>query len=145
MTSGKPNAISAHSRGVAIIEFAVVLPLLLLLVLGVIEMSLLLYDQAMITNASRVGARLGITLVDGGASIIPDDDIEAAVDKYLTGHMISFAPDAVNTTITRVGASPTGHVTVHVEYSFTFLVFPNFVAGVSDGITLSADTVMRME
>jgi Flp pilus assembly protein TadG len=50
-------------QGAAVIEFALILPLLLLLLIGGIDMSLALYDKAVITNASREGARAGIVAV----------------------------------------------------------------------------------
>ena len=39
------------------VEFALVAPLLFVLLFGIIESCLILYDQAFITNASREGAR----------------------------------------------------------------------------------------
>ena len=47
-------------KGAAAVEFAIVLPLLLMLLFGIIEFSVILYDKAMITNASREGTRAGI-------------------------------------------------------------------------------------
>ena len=44
-------------RGAAAVEFAFVLPVLLLLVLGLIEFSLLFNAQISVTNAAREGAR----------------------------------------------------------------------------------------
>lgn len=49
-------------RGVAAVEFALVLPLLIVLLLGIIDFGLMMYDKAMITNAAREGARAGIVL-----------------------------------------------------------------------------------
>jgi Flp pilus assembly protein TadG len=49
-----------NQQGVAAVEFALILFPLVLLVFGTIEFSTLLYDKAMITNASREGARAGI-------------------------------------------------------------------------------------
>ena len=49
-------------RGAAAVEFAIVLPLLLVFVFGIIEFGFLLYDKAVITNASREGARYCDTL-----------------------------------------------------------------------------------
>lgn len=43
-------------------EFALVLPVLLLILFGIIEFGLVMFDQAVITNASREGARAGIVL-----------------------------------------------------------------------------------
>lgn len=50
------------ARGVAAVEFALVLPLLIVLLLGIIDFGLMMYDKAMITNAAREGARAGIVL-----------------------------------------------------------------------------------
>ncbi len=46
-------------NGASAVEFALVLPLLLVLVFGIIEFSIFLYDKAVITNASREGAQAG--------------------------------------------------------------------------------------
>ena len=41
-------------KGAAAVEFAIVMPLLVLLTFGIIEFSILFYNKAMVTNASRV-------------------------------------------------------------------------------------------
>jgi len=46
-----------RSGGVASIEFALILPVLLLLVFGVISFGLLMHDMSVATNAVREGAR----------------------------------------------------------------------------------------
>ena len=46
--------------GGSLVEFAVIAPLLFVILFGIIEFGILLYDQAKITNASREGARAGI-------------------------------------------------------------------------------------
>ena len=46
-------------RGVAAVEFAIVFPLMLLLMFGIIEFGTMMYDQIMVTNAAREGARWG--------------------------------------------------------------------------------------
>ena len=57
----------SNANGAAAVEFAIVVPLLLLLLFGIIEFSLLLYNKAMLTNASREGARFGIVyVIDSG-------------------------------------------------------------------------------
>ncbi|HKK00735.1 MAG TPA: TadE/TadG family type IV pilus assembly protein, partial [Desulfuromonadales bacterium] len=55
-----------HERGASAVEFALVLPLLLVILFGIIEFGFILYDKAMITNASREGARAGIVLYTPG-------------------------------------------------------------------------------
>ena len=51
---------SSSQKGASAVEFALILPLLMLILFGIIEFSLLMYNKAMITNASREGARRGI-------------------------------------------------------------------------------------
>ena len=47
-------------RGASAIEFAVILPLLLVVLFGIIEFGFVLYNKAVLTNACREGARAGI-------------------------------------------------------------------------------------
>jgi Flp pilus assembly protein TadG len=51
-----------REEGAAAIEFALLLPLLMLILFGIIEFGLVLYNQEVITNASREGARYGIVI-----------------------------------------------------------------------------------
>jgi len=52
------KALLKDSRGQSVVEFAVVLPLLLLVVLGVIEVSYALLDQHVVTKLTREGSNL---------------------------------------------------------------------------------------
>ncbi len=56
----RPGANRQNQTGAAVIEFALILPVLLVLLIGSVDVSLALYDKAVITNASREGARAGI-------------------------------------------------------------------------------------
>lgn len=55
-----------RQKGVAAVEFAIVAPLLFLLIFGIISYGIMLYNQAVITNASRAGARAGIVFSVSG-------------------------------------------------------------------------------
>jgi len=72
-----------NNRGVAAVELAICLPILILLVCGSIEFGLLFYNQQVITNASREGARAGIVAETGNADIIQ------IVENYCNGRMIN--------------------------------------------------------
>ena len=132
-----------EQKGAAAIEFAIILPLLLTLVFGIIEFGFLLYDKAMITNASREGARAGIVYVSGGIS---DAEIQTGVttvvNNYCSSYLITFgASSTIGVTSTRAG----GNLTVRVTYAYDFLVLPNFVTDIVGNINLAAQTIMRME
>ena len=141
-----------NQKGAAAVEFAIVLPLLVLLVFGIIESSLFLYDKAMITNASREGARAGI--VYSYPDRISDTEIETAVKNYCKAHLITFNaadPDPV-IEIVRTGSDSSGDpLIVKVTYRYDFLVLPDISKlfdsdnPISSWITLKAETVMRLE
>ncbi len=54
-----PSA-NRKERGASAVEFALVLPLLLLVVAGIIDFGRALYTQVMLTNAAREGARAAV-------------------------------------------------------------------------------------
>lgn len=131
-------------RGVAAVEFALILIPLVLLIFGIIEFSVILYDKAMLTNASREGARAGI--VYAYPNRIGNAEIINTVNNYCSAHMISLGgSSSVNTTITRGGNESGDPLTVSVSYTYTYLVLPNFIAALTSGINLQTQTVMRLE
>lgn len=133
-----------NTQGAAAIEFAFVLPVLILLLFGIIEFSVLLYDKAMITNASREGARAGMVFSDPNPVTVPE--IEGVVNNYCANNLITFGAAATPVTnVTYPTESFGDAIRVRVTYPYNFLVLPNFVAGLVGGSTISAETVMRME
>lgn len=118
-----------------------------MLLFGIIEFGIILYDKAMITNASREGARAGIVFVSGETVAEFNQKISDAVDKYCSGHLITFSEDSTtHDTIPQTTKPGSGDdLTVTVTYQYDFLVLPNFVAGIVGNINLAAQTIMRME
>ncbi len=99
------------ARGTAVVEMAIMLPFLCLLLSGVMEFSILIHDKAVITNASREGARYGIAAVGGPHS---DTQINTWVSNYVEDHLISFQAASSVTTIVRGGNTPGRDLTVRV-------------------------------
>ena len=50
----------SKEKGGSAVEFALVLPILVVILFGIIEFGFVLYDKAVITNASSEAARQGI-------------------------------------------------------------------------------------
>jgi Flp pilus assembly protein TadG len=133
-----------NARGGSAAELAIIAPVLLSLLFGIIEFGLILYDQAMITNASREGARAGI--VYSYPDRIGEGEITTVVTGYCADHLVSFGSgSAVNVAIQRDGTESGDSLTVRVTYPYKFLVLPNFITSLVDPISLTATTVMRME
>jgi Flp pilus assembly protein TadG len=152
----------SHS-GQAIIEFAFILPLLCIIVLGVIEFGILFYNKAVVTNASREGARAGMVKSadgDGNYWSLTDmqDKVQQVVSDYLQTRLISFGPiGTIDVKADRIGTihwnginyyeytpETIGTVDVKVTYTHTYLALPNF-AGWGKTINIGAETIMRLE
>jgi Flp pilus assembly protein TadG len=57
---GTARRLRRRGRGQSLVEFAVVLPVFLLILAGLLDFGLGLYSQMTIINAAREGARLGV-------------------------------------------------------------------------------------
>ena len=128
----------SHRRkrwGAAAVEFAVVAPIFLLLVFGIIEFGRAIMVQQMLTNASREGARLAV--LDGSTTA----QIETTVENYLAtiqGETIAVNPNPPG----NAGFGDPVSVTVSVGFDqVSWLPSPMFLSGRN----LSATTVMRRE
>lgn len=75
--------LGTRRRGAAMLEFAIVLPLFLLLLLGIIEMGRVIMLHQVATNAAREGARRAV--VPGATQAT----VTAAVNEYLNNAGIS--------------------------------------------------------
>jgi len=131
---------SLTQRGAAAVEFALILPLLLLLIFGIIEFGVLIYDKAMLTNASREAARAGV--VFGLSEEQRGTAISSALSRYLGDSLITFGAGS------NYSSSPViddDHLIVTVSYQYDFLLLPAFVTDLTGGINLQARTRMRLE
>jgi Flp pilus assembly protein TadG len=129
--------------GASAVEFALLLPVLMLILFGIIEFGLALYQQAILTNASREGARLGIVQSSPPIALAA---VDTRIDTYLTAAGIT--PGTVSRTITGVPGSVTGvPVIVTLNRPYPFFVSLNGLTGgvVPSSITLTATTVMSHE
>ena len=129
-------------------EFAIVLPLLVVLVFGIIEFSILFYNKAMLTNASREGAREGIVFVPDRASELGtlNANITDKVEAYCEDYLITFGGGSLTVpTPIWSGTDPGSSLTVTAKYDYDFLVLPNFILSLIGGTDLEAVTVMRLE
>ena len=149
-------------KGASAVEFALILPVLALILFGIIEFSIALYDKAIITNASREGGRAGIVARwDNNVSPAIYDPLTAAeiqtvVNNYLSNHLVTFAgPTSASFNPPITPCPPTGNsqtssgseLVVTVVYPYTFLVLPKLpkFATKLTTINISAETRMRCE
>jgi Flp pilus assembly protein TadG len=130
---------SARERGAAAVEFALLLPLLLLLVFGIIDFGRALNAQVTLTQAAREGARL---------AALNQSNVASRTQAAATG----LSPVSVTVTSScPTGAGVGTDAVVQVSYSFSFITPVGAVAGLFGGsgfgspITLSAQGEMPCE
>ena len=117
-------------RGNAIIEAALVLPILLLVVFGITEFGRALMTTNVLHQAAREGARVAAIAADSTGAV-------ARINEVLTAANVT--PSAISV----VGPGTDQVITVTVDADFTFLsakVLPN-----QGTITLRGTSVMRYE
>jgi len=133
-----------RQEGQALVEFALVAPVLLLILFGIVEFGLILFNQHVITNASREGARFGIVVETPRRTAA---EIEAVVDAYCGDHLVTFGSGGTPTTyVSHPGGQTFGQdLTVEVTFQYDFLVLPAFIAEFLGGSDLRAHTTMKYE
>ncbi|UCG51300.1 MAG: pilus assembly protein [Candidatus Latescibacterota bacterium] len=123
------------NRGQSVIEFALVLPLLLLLLFGITEFGRAWMTMNILTSAAREGCRLAVVT----APNVP------AVTARVTAVCGSAGITPTSINVTGPDASdPERRVTVTVQANFQ--IIPGTILGTFSGtIPLSATSVMRHE
>jgi Flp pilus assembly protein TadG len=147
----KTKMIIKNQKGAAIVEFALVAPLLILLVVGLCEFGLLWYNSQVIINASREGARAGIARAADASDTTTSSGIKYIVDTYCSNRLITFGGSGLPVTSFPNGddnmdttAKPFGvDFSVQVTYDYSFLV-PSLFGFVTPK-TIKGRTLMRME
>lgn len=138
-----------RQRGSETVEFAISATLLFLLLFGIIEFSVALFDKATLTNASREGARTGILFRPSPRDLAAEDAaIEQAIRDYADQYLISLGgPADITVDIQRTDPNmpPGSDVIVTVDYPYQFLLLPGFVGTLGGVLELSTTTTMRAE
>lgn len=127
------------NRGNAVIEFAFVLPLLLLLCFGITEFGRAWVTKSILTSAAREGVRLAVVT----APDVP------AVEQRVRDVLIAAGVTPSAITVTPPDPNdPQRRVSVRVDADFVVIpgkVFEMFGGTFTGTIPLSATTIMRHE
>jgi Flp pilus assembly protein TadG len=142
MSTNRTRPTHRISRGGAAVEFAIVLPLLLLIIFSTIEFSLALYDKAVITNAAREAARAGVVV---RTTRLTNAQIEARALSYAADRLISFGSGAPTVAVNNGGGVSGANLTVTVNYTFTGLGVGPLLSAMTGPITLSSTATMINE
>lgn len=125
--------LSRDTRGQALVEFALVLPLVILLLMAIFEFGSIFHSYLVITNASRDGARIGIV-----GEYTDEEDLKQKVKDMCA------ALDQSEITVDVNSDSVLRRMQVQVTYKvhpFT----PVLSAILPDPVVLKSKTTMRIE
>jgi Flp pilus assembly protein TadG len=128
-------------KGTAAVEFALILPVLMLLMAGFFDFGWLFYWQHKVTNASREGARYAVQakLIGGVSTPYSNAEITALVQNGYG--------DDLAVTVDRTGGTSSGSprsVTVTKTVTWFFLSFLQGL-GINLPSTVSNQTTMTVE
>jgi Flp pilus assembly protein TadG len=126
------------------LEFIVLLPFLIMVLVGIIDGSLILYDKAALTNAARAGARAGTVLKVPPltTSQIASIAIASAQGSLVTGG----TPPSPTVTVTQPNGTISGSpLQVALSYTYHGLLLGSAFSALTGPIVLSATAVMNYE
>lgn len=128
-------------RGQAMVEFAIVLPLLLILLIAVFEFGRAWNINHAITDAARLGARSAVV----ADPVTTQDSVYAIIKRALRRASIDTAGATITLTGWRTGQGTPATVNIQVPYQFVFLKPFMHWSTSKANITLQSTFVMRNE
>jgi len=130
-------------RGAAAVEFAIILPVLLLILFGIVEVGVALYDKAVITNASREAVRAGVVF---RVPKLTANEITNVAENYCSNHLVTFGGSTTPSVVVQGAQGNFGNpLTVTVTYTFSGLGFGPMLSAIVGPLQMNATTVMNQE
>jgi len=135
-----------QERGAELIEMALVLPLLMLIIGGIIDFGFLFREFNVVTNAAREGARAGV-LPEYGA----DGNVAARIQQYMDAAGINVTCPSANCVVTSPvvpidgPAGPFDARDVRVTIFHQYGLLGALTGGAFSSVALTGHAVMRLE
>jgi hypothetical protein len=147
---GRRRPATQRSRGQALVEFSLVLPLFLLLFMVVMDLGTAVFTLNSLTNAAREGARLAIVNQDS-ASVIQRAENQVSIGEINAPNVtIAFYHEDQNTgapdTSSTCSPVAVGCLAV-VTFESTYRPITPIIGRIlfKNGVTLTAETVLSVE
>lgn len=123
-------------RGAAAVEMALMLPILLLLIFGTIEIGRFYWVKHALVHAVNEGARMEVL-----ADSTPEE-----VKEVVSFHLRDWAP-TVTAVVTPIPATANAPAAINVTATipFSFIILPHFLTGYFGIDTISHSVTMRSE
>jgi Flp pilus assembly protein TadG len=139
MTTNDLRHSARHRRGQALVEFALILPAILLLVVGMLEFARAWNLHQVMTDAAREGARRAVL----ANSVMDQDSVRAAMWRHLAqfGYDPGYSSVMSGTTITPIDSfkQSGANITIQLSLPYRFFILPGMA------ITMRTAFTMRNE
>ena len=126
-----------NQRGATLVEFALVLPLLLLIVDGMATFSMVMYDKVVLTNAVREAVRAAALIQSPKLSSAQIADVARS---YGSTYLLSFGSAPTLSVVVTQEADPVFQtpVTVTASYTFQSLLMGHFLTAMNVPLVLTS-------
>ncbi len=130
-----------NEKGQALVEFAMILPVLLLLLCGIIDFGWVNYCKLSVSYCSREGARYGIVHADDAyAEALIAQRVRDAAPDYIKDDMV------VTITFSNPTSRRLGDISVKVDVTISGITpLTGTIFSGGGGIALSSTCVMKVE
>jgi Flp pilus assembly protein TadG len=127
----------------AMVEFVIILPILLMLVFAITEFGVIFGKWQTLSNAAREGARTAVIFRTNCDTAVVSAEVRQRVKDYAAPLGIVLADSDIN--VVGVCGNSTTSSTVSVTLPYSFKVLPGLSPSVSPSIDLVGNSVMRNE
>jgi Flp pilus assembly protein TadG len=139
------RSLAHDNKGQELVEYALTLPILLLLILGIVEFGVAIFAYNTIANAAREGARVGAVLPGNELSDEMRQEIEDAVVARTGGLSLTGGPHG-NISVTETAVISGTAIQVTVDYTHTLITGMIMqAAGGNAQLHLQSEATMRRE
>lgn len=126
-------------KGQNLVEFAMVVPIFLILVFSIVDFGMGFHAWITVTNAAREGARVGAVGADA-----------ATIEARVVDTASSLAAEDIDVTVVNAQGAPGEAVSVDVEYDYELItplanLLGIFGGGLGSPITFHSESEMRIE
>lgn len=145
---GRPGSgARVHARGSISLEFVLVLPFLLTVLFGIVDVSMVLCDKAVITNAAGEAARQGVVL---RVPSYTQAQIQNVALAYTNNGLVTSGTNTPPTvTVTPAGgcasAGSSNPLQVSISYTYNGVVLGSAFSAITGPISVKAVAVKNCE
>ena len=129
--------LAKEEKAQSLVELALVLPVLLLILFGIVEFGRIFHAYLVIANAARTGARVGVIKND-------DSQIVSAVEGAVEPSDLDLSSLTIDITPVQANRTSGDSLTVEVGYEVDLFV-PVITNLLPDPFPISSTMVMRVE